>query len=139
MHSSDWTSPAVAIGLESSNEEVLRKCVRKGFTVKEYRRAAEALNAAGIPLRTYLLLKPPFLTERSVQDTISSIAFSSPFSESVSINPVNVQILCSSRCFEGATIAPWLWSLVEVLRRGRKYPDAALCPLLQAEDLLGGA
>ncbi|NLK26656.1 MAG: archaeosine biosynthesis radical SAM protein RaSEA [Euryarchaeota archaeon] len=114
---------AVAIGLESSNEEVLRKCVRKGFTVKEYRRAAEALNAAGIPLRTYLLLKPPFLTERSaVQDTISSIAFSSPFSESVSINPVNVQrdTMLEPLFRRGDYRPPWLWSLVEVLRRGRE-------------------
>jgi len=114
---------AVAIGLESSNEEVLRKCVRKGFTVEDYRKAAESLNAANIPLRTYLLLKPPFMTERAaVEDAIASIEFSSPYSESVSINPVNVQrdTVVESLFRRGDYRAPWLWSLVEVLRRGRE-------------------
>lgn len=117
---------AVAIGLETANEEVLRKCVRKGFTVEDYRRAAEALNAAGIPLRTYLLLKPPFLTERAaVEDAVASIALSAPYSESVSINPVNVQkgTVVESLWRRGDYRPPWLWSLVEVLRRGREIAE----------------
>lgn len=119
----------VAIGLESANEEVLRKCVRKGFTVDDYRRAAEALNAAGIPLRTYLLLKPPFLTERAaVEDAVASIAYSSRFSESVSVNPVNVQrgTVVESLFRRGDYRPPWLWSLVEVLRRGSELSQCRL-------------
>lgn len=114
---------AVAIGLESANEEVLRKCVRKGFTVEDYRRAAVLLKESGIPLRTYLLLKPLFMTERAaVEDAITSIAFSSPFSESISVNPVNVQrdTVVESLWRRGDYRPPWLWSLVEVLRRGRE-------------------
>ncbi|HHT76122.1 MAG TPA: archaeosine biosynthesis radical SAM protein RaSEA [Euryarchaeota archaeon] len=119
----------VAIGLESANEEVLRKCVRKGFTVEDYRRAAEALDDANIPLRTYLLLKPPFLTERAaVEDAVASIAYASKYSESVSINPVNVQkgTVVESLFRRGDYRPPWLWSLIEVLRRGSELSECRI-------------
>lgn len=113
---------ALAIGLETANEEVLRKCVRKGFTVKDYTRAAEVLLDLKLPLRTYLLLKPPYLTERAaVQDAIASVHYAAPYSESVSVNPVNVQrdTVVDALWRRGNYRPPWLWSLVEVLRQGR--------------------
>ncbi len=120
---------AVAIGLESANEEVLRKCVRKGFTVKDYTLAANVLRDMRLPLRTYLLLKPPYLTERAaVEDTIASIAYAAPLSESVSINPVNVQrdTVVDMLWRKGSYRPPWTWSLVEVLRTGRRMTDTRL-------------
>ncbi len=120
---------AVAIGLESANEEVLRRCVRKGFTVKDYTAAAHVLRETGMPLRTYLLLKPPYLTERAgVEDAIASIAYAAPLSESVSINPVNVQrdTVVDMLWRRGNYRPPWAWSLVEVLRTGRRMTDIRL-------------
>lgn len=114
---------AVAIGLETANEEVLKRCVRKGFTVEDYKRAAEVLLERDLPLRTYLLLKPPFMTERAaVMDAIASVNFAAPFSESVSVNPVNVQrdTVVDALWRRGNYRPPWLWSLVEVLRKGRE-------------------
>jgi radical SAM enzyme (TIGR01210 family) len=114
---------AVAIGLETSNEEVLKRCVRKGFTVEDYTRAAKLLLDLKLPLRTYLLLKPPYLTERAaVQDAIASVHYAAPFSESVSVNPVNVQrdTVVDMLWKRGNYRPPWLWSLVEVLRQGRE-------------------
>jgi radical SAM enzyme (TIGR01210 family) len=119
----------IAIGLETSNEEVLRKCVHKGFTVEDYTRAARLLNEKGVPLRTYLLLKPPYLTERTaMEDAIRSVEYSSKFSESVSINPVNVQrdTVVDMLWRRGNYRPPWLWSLVEVLRRGKEVSDCRL-------------
>ncbi len=120
---------AVAIGLESANEEILKRCVRKGFTVKDYTVAANFLRDARLPLRTYLLLKPPYLTERAaVEDTIASIAYAAPLSESVSINPVNVQrdTVVDVLWKKGSYRPPWAWSLVEVLRMGRRMTDTRL-------------
>ncbi|MBI0583607.1 MAG: archaeosine biosynthesis radical SAM protein RaSEA [Methanomassiliicoccus sp.] len=114
---------AVAIGLETATEEILRKCVRKGFTVEDYTRAAGVLKARKVPLRTYLLLKPPYLTERAaVEDAIASVRYAAPLSESVSINPVNVQrdTVVEMLWKRGNYRPPWLWSLVEVLRRGKE-------------------
>lgn len=114
---------SVAIGLESSNEDVLRGCVRKGFSVGEYATAARMLGSFRIPLRTYLLLKPPFLTERqSVEDAKRSVSFASEFSESVSINPLNVQkgTLVEELWRRGDYRPPWLWSLIEVLKSEKR-------------------
>jgi radical SAM enzyme (TIGR01210 family) len=109
----------VAIGLESANPEVLRRAVRKGFTPGQYEEAAIRLRDASVPLRTYLLLKPPYLTERAAMlDTIASAAFATPYSESVSINPVNVQAgtMLEDLWRRGDYRPPWLWSLLEVLK-----------------------
>jgi archaeosine synthase beta-subunit len=117
---------AVAIGLESANDEILKRCVRKGFTFADYQKAAEALNSFNIPLRTYLLLKPPFLTERAaVEDVVRSIALTHACSESISINPVNVQrdTVVEKLWRRGDYRPPWLWSLLEVLRQGKALTE----------------
>jgi hypothetical protein len=110
----------LAIGLETSDDVIRQRCVNKGFSFDDYRRAASLLLEMGIPLRTYLLLKPPFLTEReSMEDTIRSVRAASPFSESVSINPVNVQreTLVERLWKRGDYRPPWWWTLAEVLDR----------------------
>jgi radical SAM enzyme (TIGR01210 family) len=111
----------VALGLESANDEVLRKCL-----VEDYVRAASLLNEKEIPVRTYLLLKPPFLTERQAMlDTIKSIEFAAPYSESISINPINVQkdTMVEKLWRRGDYRPPWLFSLVEVLKAGKALTE----------------
>jgi radical SAM enzyme (TIGR01210 family) len=116
----------VALGLESANDEVLRKCIHKGFLVEDYARAASLLREKGIPVRTYLLLKPPFLTEKQAMlDTIKSIEFAAPYSESISINPINVQkdTMVERLWRRGDYRPPWLFSLVEVLKAGKALTE----------------
>lgn len=117
----------IALGLESADDEVLLKCVRKGFRVADSAKAAEIAMAHGMKVRTYLLLKPPYMTERqAIEDTIKSIAFAARRSESISINPLNVQNGTEvERLWKrGNYRPPWLWSLVEVLREGKKLAEA---------------
>jgi radical SAM enzyme (TIGR01210 family) len=116
----------VALGLESANDEILRRCIQKGFSVEDYKRAAIFLNEKGIPVRTYLLLKPPFLTEKQAMlDTIESIEFAAPYSESISINPINVQkdTMVERLWRRGDYRPPWLFSLVEVLKVGKAITE----------------
>jgi radical SAM enzyme (TIGR01210 family) len=112
----------IALGLESSNDLILRKCINKGFTSSDYQRAAGLIKSKGMRVRTYLLLKPPYLTEHeALKDTITSIELASSLSDSISVNPVNVQreTLVESLFRRGDYRPPWLWTLVEVLREGR--------------------
>ena len=116
----------VALGLESANDDVLRKSIRKGFTVADYERAAILLRSKGVPVRTYLLLKPPYITEgQAIADTLRSIEFASPYSESISVNPLNVQAGTTLEGLwrRGDYRTPWLWSLVEVLVKGKQLTD----------------
>ncbi len=110
----------VALGLESANNETLERRINKGFTVEDYVRAAEILRKHEVPVKTYVLLKPPFMTERqAIEEAIYSVEFASRYSEIVSVNPMNIQnyTLVEYLWRRGEYRAPWLWSVVEVLKR----------------------
>ncbi len=110
----------LALGLESSDPEVLSRAVNKGFTPEDSRRAGLAARAASLQVRTYLLLKPPFLTEAAaIADTVASALFADGFSDEISINPLNIQNRTPAERLwrQGELRSPWLWTLTEVLRR----------------------
>lgn len=109
----------VALGLESSDEDVLVRGINKGFTAARSREAGMLLRDSGIGVRTYLLLKPPYLGERAaIDDAVSSARFADPFSDEISVNPLNVQkATVAERLWKrGEFRSPWIWSLIEVLR-----------------------
>lgn len=110
----------VAIGLESSQDFVLKRCINKGFTFDSYKRAVKRVKDEDGLVRTYLLLKPPFLTEReAIQDTLKSIDKVSNKSDIISINPVNVQrgSLVEHLWYRNVYRPPWLWSLIQVIKK----------------------
>ena len=111
----------VAQGLESADPEVLRRFVNKGSPPEEYFAAAERLRSFGVRTKAYLLLKPPYLTEgEAIDDVVRSVEAAASRFDAISVNPVHIQ---------GGTVVewlfrrhryrpPWLWSLVEVMRKG---------------------
>ena len=110
----------VALGLESSNPEVLEVSVHKGFTPDDILRAGTLLHENGIGVRTYLLLKPLYMTEdMAIADAVSSAKFADAFSDEISINPLNVQrgTYVERMWKRGEFRSPWIWSLVEVFRQ----------------------
>jgi archaeosine synthase beta-subunit len=52
----------VGIGLESADPYILRNCVNKDFTLKQYNEAVAVLGRY-FKVLSYILVKPPFLTE----------------------------------------------------------------------------
>jgi len=109
----------IALGLESSNDDVLEKSINKGFTSEDSRLAAVRIRNAGLKVRTYLILKPPYLKESAaINDAVASVMFADDFSDEISINPLNVQrnTLAERLWKRGEYRPPWIWSLVEVLR-----------------------
>ena len=112
----------VAFGLESTNERVLRYGVNKVWGLREHARAAAMVREAGGTVKTYLLIKPPFLTEReAIEDAVRSAHEADPHSDTISFNPVNVQrnTLVDHLFKRRQYRPPWLWSVVEVLERTR--------------------
>lgn len=112
----------IAIGLETANDVVRDLCISKDFHFGWYERACRTARAAGARVKTYLLLKPPFLTERAaVEDVVASARRIRDLTDTISINPTNVQrdTLVDHLFRRGEYRPPWLWSLVEVLRRLR--------------------
>ncbi len=111
----------VALGLETSNDFVLKNCINKGFFFEDFVKAATLLQAEEHKVKTYLLLKPPFLSEKeSLEDTVLSIKDVAPYSNTISVNPMNIQNFTFVRYLwrEGLYKPSHLWTLVEVLKKG---------------------
>ena len=110
----------IALGLESANDVVLRHAVNKMWGLREHVRAAELAHEMGATVKSYLLLKPPFLTEgEAIEDAARAAVFAGAFSDTVSLNPMNIHkgTLVERLFYQGAYRPPWLWSVVEVMRR----------------------
>ncbi len=111
----------VALGLESTQPEVLQRFINKGAPPSEYLAAADRVKALELHPKAYLLLKPPYLTKtEAVQDVLASIPLAARHFESLSINPVHIQggTVVEWLFRRGRYRPPWLWSLVSVLRHG---------------------
>lgn len=120
----------IALGLESANDRVLTYSINKGFSTSDYVTSAEAISNHGIDVRTYVLLKPPFLTEsESVADAIGTIRFASAYSQTISLNPVNVQrgTIVEKLWRNWAYRPPWLWSVLEVLKASQDVDRRIVC------------
>lgn len=119
----------VALGLETTDNLVLAKCVRKGTIVENYFEAMKILRREGIKIRTYLLLKPPFLTEKeAIRNTLVSIQAVAEHTDVISINPVNVQkgTFLEKMFLRGEYRPPWFWSLFEVIKKGKASVNKTL-------------
>lgn len=120
----------VALGLESSNDNVLRYSINKGFAFKDYEQAAGLVHSHGAEVRTYVLLKPPFLSEsEAIADSIATMRAAAKMSETLSLNPVNVQKgTLVEKLWKGwAYRSPWLWSVLEVIKESKGLSGKILC------------
>ena len=109
----------VSIGLESTNPSILKDSVNKNYDFDDFKMAASRLRENGITVRTYLLLKPPFITENeAILDAVKSAKDLAPYSDFISINPMNIQrgTLVERMYKQGSYRPPWLWSIVTVLQ-----------------------
>ncbi len=117
----DTSRREVAIGLESACDPVLAGSVNKGMAFEDFQRAAGMVRDAGAQLRAYVLLKPPFLTEReAVEDAVeTALAAAEAGATTVSLNPVSIHggTLVDHLHHRGEYEPPWLWSVAEVIRR----------------------
>jgi archaeosine synthase beta-subunit len=108
-----------AMGLETSNDLIRQRIIRKGFTFNDFAEASDLVHDLGGKVKAYLLLKPPFLSEgASIRDAISSARDASKHADVLSLNLCNIQRGTPlERLWEkGEYRPPWLWSAVEVLR-----------------------
>lgn len=109
----------VAIGLETSNDYIRDKFINKGTKFEDYVKSCDLIHSFGLQVKTYLLLKPLFLTERdAILDTINSASDCESYSDYISINPCDVQrnTFLEKIWFKRGYRPPWLWSCIEVLR-----------------------
>lgn len=123
-------SVELGVGLESSSDFVRSICINKNFNLDSFRQAVMIGKKHDIGTRAYVLLKPPFMTERSAlldaQKTVSD-AISLGIT-TISLNPVNVQrnTLVEYLWEKGKYRPPWLWSVVDVLRHAHSVSKGSV-------------
>jgi radical SAM enzyme (TIGR01210 family) len=109
----------LAIGLETANDFIRSRYIKKGFSFDEYRAAANMARACGATVKTYLLLKPPFLSEKeAIEDVIASAELAAPYSSAISLNLCTIQkdTPLEELWRHGYYRPPWLWSAVAAIR-----------------------
>ncbi len=118
----------IGIGLESSNSAILKDCWNKGFSFEDYRKSVEIAHLHGIQIKTYILIKPPFLTEAeaiydSIMTTFEAVRIGT---DVISFNPCNIQngTLAHELAKKGRYQPPWLWSILSIVQTVRtQFPD----------------
>jgi len=115
-----WKTPLTcAIGIETSDDPIRTKSIRKGFLFSDFIDAAVRARASGAGVKAYLLFKPLFLTEReAIEDMKRSIRHVVDHADIISLNPCTVQRRTDLEWYwkRGAYRPPYLWSVLEVLK-----------------------
>ena len=128
----------LAFGLETADDFIRSNYINKGFSFEDFRNAAKVAKKSGASVKTYLLLKPPFVSEKkAIQDAVKSADLVAPYSSTISLNLCNVQ---RQTALEGLWRRkfyrpPWLWSAVEVLKTVKRKRGEGLVLL---SDPVGG-
>ena len=108
----------IAMGLETSSDLIREKCIDKGLTFEQYVSAALSIRKAGGLVKTYLLHKPAYVTEREAyEDMISSVRDILPYTDLISLNTCSIQrnTIVEHLWRQGSYRPPYLWSVVQVL------------------------
>ncbi|MHA2237898.1 MAG: archaeosine biosynthesis radical SAM protein RaSEA [Candidatus Hodarchaeales archaeon] len=118
----------IGVGLESSNEAILRDCWNKGTSFESYLKSITTLHSMGIKVKSYIFIKSPFLNERdSLIDTISTIkAAYEAGTDVISLNPCNIQhgTLVNKLFKQHLFSSPWLWSVLTAVKAAKSIaPD----------------
>jgi len=114
----------VAIGLESQNDHVRNKLIRKGLSKKMFEEKVALLRELGVQVSAYVFLKPVGLSEKeALEETIKTIEYAL----SVEVNKID---LSCAFIQEGTKMAeayhrgefqpPSLWSILEIIELVQK-------------------
>lgn len=126
----------VCFGIESTNDEIRNSCLNKGLDINEFYMLVKQIEHI-CSVKVYLLVKPPFITERqAIEDIVKSVnELVSKGITNISYTPIAVQnnTLLEFLLQEKLYRPVWIWSLIEInerLKNMRKsYPQIHLSGL----------
>ncbi|MCP4151988.1 MAG: archaeosine biosynthesis radical SAM protein RaSEA [bacterium] len=118
------------IGLESADDYIRNKIVKKGLSKKSFAQLLEKLSDTGCDLLTYLLIKPPHLSEKAaIEDAVKSVQYLFETGRQYGVRvraafePV---FICENTQLEDLFLDSKyrlvnLWSVVSIIRRVHDY------------------
>lgn len=118
----------VAIGLESSDDKIRNKYVKKALTRREYLEAVRIIKEIGAIVNTYVLIGSPFISRQEIVKTaINSVLFAwQAGSDVVSLETYCVQAgtAWANLFDDGKLKIPTLWDIIEVVKTIDKVSSA---------------
>jgi hypothetical protein len=110
----------IAVGLETKNDKLRDLSINKGLSLSAFEKKAELINSIA-ELRVYAMIKPLFLTESEmIEDAVDTIRYINELGpEEIHFEPITVQeyTLVYYLWRQGVYRLPWLWSIIEILKR----------------------
>lgn len=137
----------LAIGLESANDEIRNKVLRKGLSKKGFEYFADICQKTGSRLRAYVLIGSPTLTESEViKDAVETakyvyeVANARGLDAFIAFKPMFIPegTELERQFQEGTYKLPTLWSTVEVIKRTmelEKYQPSSIWVGMYDENL----
>lgn len=111
----DASKLVMAIGQETTDDEINKRSINKGHTLKQFKRAVNVLDSYNIGVKGYILLKPIFISEyAALEDAIRSSAEMKKLGvNNISINPsyIGKATLMDEMYKYDYYRPPWLWSV----------------------------
>jgi radical SAM enzyme (TIGR01210 family) len=118
----------ISMGLESSSDEIKKNRINKGFLNEEFERAVllikELKNDYKITSKAYLFVKPILTSEKeAIEDAVTSAQYAEKVGvDRISFCPATIHkgTLMELLWRRGSYQPPWIWSIMEIIRRTRK-------------------
>lgn len=114
------------IGLESSNDYIRNKVIKKGLSKRSFEDAVNKVKQAGADLLVYILIKPPTTNEKqAIEDAVNSAKYVFDVAQKYGVN-VRVAFepvfICSNTKLEELFLKSEymilnLWTVVEVIKK----------------------
>ena len=126
----------IGVGLETANDYIRTNIINKPFSWKKFEETVSMVQERGWGIRTYLLFKPPFLSElNAIYDLIFSIQECLKLGvNTISINPTNIQnhTICSQLENENCYRSPWYYSLFMAIKASITQEELESCRIICA-------
>ncbi|MDK2789950.1 MAG: archaeosine synthase beta-subunit [Methanothermococcus sp.] len=123
----------IGVGIESLNEKIRNVSIHKGVSREEIVKAIETAKKYSVGIKAYLLIKPPFITEKeAIIDSINSA------NQCIELGCSRISY-CPSTIHKGTLVEtlwkkdqyrpPFLWSILEILKevKGQNPDKLIMC------------
>lgn len=131
---------SVFMGLQTSDDFIREVAINTTCTKRSFERACHNLLDNNFIPVSFLMIKPPFLTEEeAIEDTCKSIKYLASVG-------VSYALLCPTRVAPNTMLKvmhdaglyspPWIWSVIEILRRNRD--EGISMPMVNTSELKAG-
>ncbi|MCI9182026.1 MAG: hypothetical protein HFG90_02070 [Acholeplasmatales bacterium] len=115
----------IGMGLEAKNDVVRNVCINKAGTENQFKNAIKIMQKYNISPLAYILLKPPFLTEReAIIEAISTVKYANELGfKRISLEPMSIHgfTLVDALKQNNLYSTPWFWSVIKVLEECQNF------------------